>query len=171
MQGWSEETNRTGRRKLRRPAGVALAILLFLLLTVSSSRATSCTTMMLTFSNVPDQTTLEVRPHVAVSIVGEFWTNDCFDTGGGGGACYGPDNERPMKNIDVTLVREGTTDSVVVAEGISAHGEDESWFLTFRVPDLQPGKYLIHAVEHGSTGGGGQQLFLRVSDKAAGWPV
>jgi len=170
MRGWAEETIRTGRRKLRRPAGVALAILLFLLLTVSPSRAT-CLTMMLTFSNVPDQTTLEVRPHVAVSIVGEFWTNDCFDTGGGGGACYGPGNERPMKNIDVTLVREGTTDSVVVAEGISAHGEDESWFLTFRVPDLQPGKYLIHAVEHGSTGGGGQQLFLRVSDDAPEWPT
>jgi hypothetical protein len=126
--------------------------------------------LLLTFANVPDQRTLHVRPNVAVSIVGEFWTNDCFDTGGGG-ACYGPGNERPMKNIDVTLVREGTTDSVVVAEGISAHGEDESWFLTFRVPDLPPGKYLIHAVEHGSTGGGGQQLFLRVSDDAPEWPT
>ena len=125
---------------------------------------------MLTFSNVPDQTTLSVQPRVVVSIVGEFWTNDCFDTGEGGGACYGPGNERPIKNIDVTLVREGTTDAVVVAEGISARGENESWFLSFRVPDLQPGKYLIHAVEHGSTGGGGQQLFLRVSDDAPGWP-
>jgi hypothetical protein len=170
MRGRAEETNPAGRRKLRRPAGVALAILVFLLLTVSPSRAT-CQRLMLTFSNVPDRTTLEVRPHVVVSIVGEFWTNDCFDTGGGGGACYGPGNERPMKNIDVTLVREGTTDSVVVAEGISAQGEDESWFLTFRVPDLQPGTYLIHAVEHGSTGGGGHQLFLRVSDDAPEWPT
>ena len=119
MRGWAEETNRAGRRKLQRPAGVALAILLFLLLTVSPSRA-MCERLMLTFSNVPDQTTLEVQPRVAVSIVGEFWTNDCFDTGEGGGACYGPGNERPMKNIDVTLVREGTTDAVVVAEGISA---------------------------------------------------
>jgi hypothetical protein len=127
--------------------------------------------MRLTFSNVPDQRTLEVRPHVAVSIVGEFWTNDCFDTGGGGGACYGSGNERPMKNIDVKLVREGTTDPVVVAEGISAQGEDQSWTFTFRVPDLQPGRYLIRAVEHGSTGGGGQQLFLRVSDDAPGWPT
>lgn len=169
MRGRAEETTRTRRRKLRRSDSVGVAILLFLMLTVSPSYAT-CTTMRLTFSNVPDQTTLDVRPHVAVSIVGEFWTNDCFDTGGGG-ACYGPGNERPMKNIDVTLVRKGTTDAVVVAEGISAHGEDESWFLTFRVPDLQPGKYLIHAVEHGSTGGGGQQLFLRVSDKAPGWPT
>ena len=170
MRGWAEETIRTGRRKLRRPAGVALAILLFLLLTVSPSRAL-CQLRLLTFSNVPDQTTLEVRPYVAVSIVGEFWTNECFDTLGGGGACSGPGNERPIENIDVSLVREGTTDSVVVAEGISADGEDQSWFLTFRVPDLQPGKYLINAVEHGSTEGGSHQLFLRVSDDAPEWPT
>jgi hypothetical protein len=170
MPGWAEEANRTGRRKLRRSVGVTLAILLFLLLTVSPSRATTCQLMMLTFSNVPDQTTLEVQPRVVVSIVGEFWTNDCFGMEGGG-ACYGPGNEHPIKNIDVTLVREGTTDAVVIAEGISARGENESWFLSFRVPDLQPGKYLIHAVEHGSTGGGGQQLFLRVSDDAPEWPT
>jgi hypothetical protein len=170
MRGWAEKRNRAGRRKLRRSASVALAILLFPLLTLSPSLAT-CRTMMLTFSNVPDRTILEVQPRVMVSIVGEYWTNDCFDTGGGGGACYGPGDERPMKNIDVTLVREGTTDSVVVAEGISAQGEDESWFLTFRVPGLQPGKYLIHAVEHGSTGGGGQQLFLQISEKAPEWPT
>jgi hypothetical protein len=169
MGGWAEETNRTGHRKPRRSAGVALAILLFPLLTVSPSRAT-CLTMMLTFANVPDRTILEVRPRVMVSIVGEFWTNDCFDTGGGGGACYGPGNERPMKNIDVELVRKGATDAVVVAKGISARGEDESWLLTFRVPDLQPGRYLIHAYERGSTGGGGYALFLQVSDKAPGWP-
>jgi hypothetical protein len=57
-----------------------------------------------------------------------------------------------MKNIDVELVRKGTTDGVVVAEGISAHGEDESWSLTFQVPDLEPGKYLINAQEHGRQG-------------------
>jgi hypothetical protein len=170
MQGRTEETNRTGRRKPRRSAGVWLALLLFPLLTISPSRATTCQLFVLTFANVPDQRILEVQPRVAVSIVGEYWTNDCFGPGGGG-ACYGPGKERPMKNIDVSLVREGTTDSVVVAEGISAHGEDESWFLTFRVPDLQAGKYLIHAIEHGSTGGGGHQLFLRVSDEAPEWPT
>lgn len=170
MQGRVEVTNRARRRKLRRSVCVALAILCSLLLTLSPSRA-SCRRLLLTFSNVPDRTVLEVQPRVMISIVGEGWTNDCFDTGGGGGACYGPGNERPMKNIDVTLVREGTTDAVVVAEGISAQGEDESWFLTFPVPDLQPGKYLIHAVEHGSTGGGGQQLFLQISEKAPEWPT
>jgi hypothetical protein len=116
--------------------------------------------MMLTFANVPDRRVLEVGPGTVISIVGEFWTNDCFDSGGGGGACYGPGNERPMKNIDVELVHKGTTDGAVVAEGVSAHGENESWSLTFQVPDLEPGKYLIHAQEHGSTGGGGQELFL-----------
>ncbi len=75
-----------------------------------------------------------------------------------------------MKNIDVELVREGTTDAVVVAEGIDAQGENESWLLTFRVPDLQPGKYLIHAHERGNTEGG-RQLFLRVSGKAPEWPT
>lgn len=62
------------------------------------------------------------------------------------------------------LVRRGTTEAVVVGEGISARGEDESWSLSFRVPDLQPGKYLIHAHERGSTDGGSLQLFLRVTD-------
>jgi hypothetical protein len=169
MRGWAEETNRTNRRKVRRSAGVWLAILLFPLLTVSSSRAT-CQLFVLTFSNVPDQTIPKVQPRVVVSIVGEYWTNDCFDTGDGGGACYGPGNERPMKNIDVELVRRGTTDAVVVAEGISARGEDEGWFLSFRVPDLPPGRYLIHAHERGNTEGGGQ-LFLQVSGKAPGWPT
>ncbi|MGH2538934.1 MAG: hypothetical protein ACRDG8_06720 [Actinomycetota bacterium] len=135
MRGWAEETNGTKRRKLRRSAGVWLALLLFPLLTISPSRATTCQLFMLTFSNVPDQRILEVQPRVVVSIVGEYWTNDCVGPGGGG-ACYGPGNERPMKNIDVELVRRGTSDAVVVAEGISARGEDESWFLSFRVPDL-----------------------------------
>jgi hypothetical protein len=123
--------------------------------------------LLLSFANVPDQRTLHVRPNGVVSIVGEYWTNDCFDTGGGGGACYGPGNERPIKNIDVELMRDGTTDTVVTAEGISAQGEDESWFLTFRVPDLPPGKYLLNAHERGSTGGGAQ-LILRVSPDAPG---
>jgi hypothetical protein len=169
MRGWAEETIRTGRRKLRRPAGVALAILLFLMLTVSPARG-SCTNLMLTFANVPDQSTLEVRPHVAVSIVGEFWTNDCFDTGDGGGACYGPGNERPIEDIVVELIREDKTRKVLVAEGISAQGEDESWFLTFRVPDLPPGNYFINAKERGSTGGGAR-LSLRVSPDAPEWPT
>ena len=125
---------------------------------------------MLTFANVPDQRVLKVGTGTRVSIIGEYWTNDCFDTGGGGGACYGPGNERPMKNIDVDLVRDGTTHAVEIARDISARGEDESWSLTFQVPDLEPGKYLIRAQEHGSTGGGGQELFLRVSVDAPPWP-
>jgi hypothetical protein len=168
MRGRAEEANRSGRRKLRRSAGGALAILLFLLLTVSPARG-SCTNLMLTFANVPDQRTLHVRPNGVVSIVGEYWTNDCFDTGDGGGACYGPGNERPIKDIVVELIREDKTRKVVVAEGISAQGEDESWFLTFRVPDVQPGNYFINAKERGSTGGGAR-LILRISPDAPGSP-
>lgn len=165
MRGWARETNRTARHKLRRSAGVALATLLFLLLTVSPSRGT-CTNLMLTFANVPDQRTLHVRPNGVVSIVGEYWTNDCFDTGGGGGACYGPGNERPIEDIVVELIREDRTDKVVVAKGISAEGEDESWFLTFRVPDVPPGNYFINAKERGSSGGG-TRLSLSISPDAS----
>jgi hypothetical protein len=168
MRGWAEETNRTARHKLRRSAGVALAILLFLSLMVSPSRAT-CSNLMLTFANVPDQRALHVRPNGVVSIVGEYWTNDCFDTGNVGGACYGPGNERPIEDIVVELIHEDRTDKVLVAEGISARGEDESWFLTFRVPDLPPGNYFINAKERGSTGGG-TRLSLRVSPDAPTWP-
>lgn len=167
MRG-SEETNRTGRRRIRRSAAVALATLLFLSLTVSPSRG-SCSNLMLSFANVPDQRSLHVRPNGVVSIVGEYWTNDCFDTGGGGGACYGPGNERPIEDILVELIREDKTRKVLVAEGISAQGEYESWFLTFRVPDLPPGNYFIQAKERGSTGGGAR-LSLRVSPDAPTWP-
>ena len=168
MRDRSEETNRAAGHKLRRSAGGALAILVFLSLTVSPARS-SCERLVLTFANVPGQRTVHVRPHAAVSIVGEYWTNDCFDTGGGG-ACSGPGNERPIKNIVVEVIREDKTDKVLVAEGISAEGEDESWSLTFRVPDLPPGNYFIQAKEKGSSGGGGMRLFLRVSPDAPTWP-
>jgi hypothetical protein len=101
MRGRTEETSRTGRRKLRRLGGVALAVLLFPLLTVSPSRA-SCQKMVLTFASASDRRVLEVGPGTMGSIVGEFWTHDCFDTGGGGGACYGPGNERPIMNLGST---------------------------------------------------------------------
>jgi hypothetical protein len=148
---------------LRRSAGVPLASLLFLLLTVSPSRGT-CERMFLTFANVPDQTILVVQPHVVVSIVGDFWTHDCFDSRGGGACERGPGDERPMTNIDVEL--RGTTDSVVIAEGISARGEDESWLLTFRVPELPQGTYRIYAHD----GDAGAELSLRVSAYGPGWP-
>ncbi len=156
------ETNRTARRKLRRSAGIALAILVFLSLTVSPARS-SCRALELTFANVPARRTVHVRPNAAVSIVGEYWTNDCFDDGSEGGACHGPGNERPIEDIVVKIIRMNADPrAVVVAEGISAKGEDESWFLTFRVPDLPPGDYFINAQERGSTGGG-SRLSLKVS--------
>jgi hypothetical protein len=92
-----------------------------------------------------------------------------FDTGGGGGACYGPGNERPIEDIIVEVIREDRTDKVLVAEGISAQGEDGSWFLSFRVPNLPPGNYFISAKERDSTEGG-TQLGLRVSPDAPTWP-
>jgi hypothetical protein len=115
-----------------------LASLLFLSLTISPSRGT-CSNLMLTFANVPARRALHVRPNGVVSIVGEYWTNDCFDTGGGGGACYGPGNERPIEDIIVEVIREDRTDKVLVAEGISAQGEDESCSLPSGCPTFHQG--------------------------------
>ena len=80
-------------------------------------------------------------------------------TGGGGGVCYGPGNERPIEDIIVEVIREDRTDKVLVAEGISAQGQDQSWFLSFGVPNLPPGNYFISAKEGGSTGGGTQLAY------------
>lgn len=156
----AEETDRTGdRHKVRRSAGVALAILMFLLLTVSPSRGTVCSGPSLAFANMPDELFLQVSPGDAVTIVGQFWTHDCFGPGGGG-PCHGPGNERPMRNIDVELGRPVTT-VAVLAEGLSAGGGDQSWSLTFRVPELGAGSYRIHAHDGGVEGA--PKLFLRVS--------
>lgn len=164
MRGWARETNRTALHKLRRSAGVALATLLFLLLTVSPSRGT-CPNLMLTFANVPDQRTLHVRPNGVVSIVGEYWTDDCFDTGAEAVPAMAPaTSARSKTSSSSSYARTGRTRSL--SPRISAEGEDESWFLTFRVPDVPPGNYFINAKERGSTGGG-TRLSLSVSPDAS----
>jgi hypothetical protein len=156
-----EETNQIRRRTLRRSAGVALAILMLLLLTVSPSRG-ACVGPTLAFANMRDERSLYVSPGDRVTIVGRFWTRDCFDTDGPGspGSCSGFGDERPMTDIDVELGRP-VTPVAVLAEGLSAGGENESWFLTFRVPELQPGTYRITA--HDGDTQGYPTLSLRVS--------
>jgi hypothetical protein len=152
-----EETNQIRRRTLRRSAGIALAILMFALLTVSPSRG-ACVGPTLAFANMPDDQFLPVSPGDRVTIIGRGWTLDCFDTDGPG-SCMGRD-QRPMTDIDVELGRP-VTPVAVLAEGLSAGGEDASWFLAFRVPELQPGTYRIHA--HDGDTESYLKLFLRVS--------
>jgi hypothetical protein len=163
---FEEGTNQTRRRTTRRSAGVALASLVFILLTVSPSRG-ACDGPTLAFANMSDEQFLHVSAGDRVTIVGQFWTRDCFDTGGpdGSRSCMGsgderPTDERPMTDIDVELARP-VTPVAVLAEGLSAGGENLSWSLTFRVPELQPGTYRIYA--HDGDAESYRKLFLRVS--------
>jgi hypothetical protein len=155
---------------LRRSATVALAVLIFLLLAVSPSRG-FCASYVLDFANVPAETTVEVGPGAVISIVGELWRTDCAADPSGGAGCYGS-VERPLKNITVELV--GAAESVVIAEGISATGENETWLLNFRVPDLPEGTYRIHVHADGAAGGEATNdlLSLRISrDGPRGGPA
>jgi len=98
--------------------------MLFLLLTVSPSRG-FCESYVVDFANVPAETSVEVGPGAMISIVGELWRTDCAadPTDVGGGGCYGS-VERPLKDITVELM--GAAESVVVGDGISAQGENET---------------------------------------------
>ena len=123
---------------------------------------------MVNFANVPAETRVEVGPGAPISIVGELWWTDCAGdpSDPSGGACFGLLGvERPLKNITVELV--GGADSVVVAEDISARGENETWLLNFRVPDLPEGTYRIHVYADGAAVEATNDLLsLRISSDA-----
>jgi hypothetical protein len=165
------EKHRTGRRELRRSVGVTLGILMFMSLSVSPSRA-FCESYTLDFANVPAEDRVEAGPGSMISIVGELWRTDCasdsIDPSGGG--CSGP-VERPLKNISVELV--GKAGRVVVAQGISAQGEYETWVLNFRVPQLAEGIYRIHAYDDDAPlAATNDRLSLRISrDGPRGGPA
>ena len=171
MRGGAEETNRTGRRKLRRSASVALAILLFPLLTVSPSRAT-CQTLRCS----PSPTCRIARSWKSNA---ESWSRSLASTGPTTAStreeealAMAPGNERPMKNIDVDARAQRARTTQSWSPRASPHRERT------RAGSLPSGSPTFHQAgtsstpsSDGTTGGGGYQLFLQISEKAPEWPT
>ena len=141
----------------RRFAGIVLATLLLLSLSVDPSMG-SCVPPSIAFSRMPERAVIKVAPGDSVSLVGEYWTSDCFDTGPIGPCARGPGDERPMRGIDVDLLRGGDPVARVV-EDMTAES-DLTLSAVFRVPALEPGRYRILVHDRGAEGY--PELFLRI---------
>ena len=146
------------RGTVRRRAVLGGVTVLFLSLSIAPTTA-SCAGPSIAFDGAPNRSTMRVAPGDEVSLVGEFWTLDCFDTGSSGSCERGPGDERPMRGIDVDLLRGGEP-VVRVLENVSA-GSDLRLDVTFRVPEIAGGSYRILA--HDQDASGYPELWLRVS--------
>jgi hypothetical protein len=96
-----------------------------------------------------DGTILTASPGNQIRIAGEFWTEDCNDTGGGTSVwCVtisdDPPPERPATGLDVELVR-GAEVVATLARNLRA-APDLTLSAGFAVPDVEPGRYgvLVH---------------------------
>jgi hypothetical protein len=105
---------------------------------------------------------ITVHPGDTVSLVGEFWTSDCFDTSPTGACERGPGDERPLRGIDVDLLQGGEA-VVRVAEDVDAE-PGLTLSVSFRVPDLHPGAYMISAHDGGGQAQSYPELWLRIKE-------
>jgi hypothetical protein len=77
----------------RRFVGLGLGIGLFLAFAVRPASG-SCAGPSVAFEGKAERNVITVHPGDTVSLVGEFWTSDCFDTGPTGACERGPGDER-----------------------------------------------------------------------------
>jgi hypothetical protein len=120
---------------------IAITALASLTLTIAPSSG-SCEGPSIAFEGKPDAEETVVSPGDTVSLVGQRWTLDCFDTGPTGACARGPGDELPMRGLDVDLVPSGEGATVRVVEGVNAR-PDLTLAETFTVPELERGLYRI----------------------------
>lgn len=124
---------------VRRVVAIGVGAAAFVAITIRPS-AGSCAAPTIAFEG-GDMGAVTVSPGDTVSLVGEFWTFDCFDTNTG--ACErGPGDERPMRGIDVDIRQHGGLATYRVAENLTAD-PDLTLSIDFQVPDLEPGRYRL----------------------------
>ena len=144
-------------RALRRVLVIAFTTLAFSSFAITPSTG-SCAGPTIAFDGAPDRTTMRVSPGDEVTLIGEFWTGDCFDTGPVGGCARGPGDELPMTGIDVDLLR-GENVVVRVVKDASAD-DDLKLRVTFLVPEIAGGAYRIVVHDRGAEGY--PELWLRI---------
>jgi hypothetical protein len=144
-------------RNLRRVLVIAAAALAFSSFAISPSFS-ACVGPSIAFEGASNRTTMRVAPGDEVTLIGEFWTGDCFDTGPNGACERGPGDELPMTGIDVDLLR-GENVVVRVVEDASAD-DDLKLRVTFLVPEIAGGAYRIVVHDRGAEGD--RELFLRI---------
>ena len=144
----------------RRLGGVGLGIGLLLAFAVRPAGG-SCAGPSIAFEGKRDRDVITVHPGDTVSLVGEFWTSDCFDTGPTGACERGPGDERPMRGIDVDLVQGEESVVVRVVEDEAAE-PDLTLSVSFPVPDINPGAYRISAHGGGVQAQSYPELWLRI---------
>jgi hypothetical protein len=150
----------------RRFVGLGLGIGLFLAFAVRPASG-SCAGPSVAFEGKAERNVITVHPGDTVSLVGEFWTSDCFDTGPTGACERGPGDERPLRGIDVDLL-QGQKAVVRVADDVDAE-PDLTLSVSFQVPDVSPGGYRILVHGGGIEAQVFPELWLR-SKEAPGSP-
>ena len=144
----------------RRFAGVGLGIGLLLAFAIRPASG-ACAGPSVAFEGKGERNVITVHPGDTVSLVGEFWTLDCFDTGPTGACDRGPGDERPLRGIDVDLL-QGQEAVVRVAEDVDAN-PDLTLSVSFPVPDVNPGGYRI-LVHRGGVVQAYHELWLRIRE-------
>jgi hypothetical protein len=143
----------------RRFVGVGLGIGLLLALAVSPASG-ECAGPSVAFGGKSEHNVITVHPGDTVSLVGEFWTSDCFDTGPTGACERGPGDERPLTGIAVDVL-QGQKPVVRVVEDADAK-PDLTLSVSFEVPDVSPGGYRISVHSGGIEGSVYPELWLKV---------
>jgi hypothetical protein len=142
---------------------LAIAGLAFSSLSIAPSSG-SCAPQTIAFEGTPGRDRKAVSPGDHVTLVGEGWTSDCFDTGPAGACARGPGDERPMRGIDVDLFQNQIPLFRVIEDATA--NEDFTLAVTFTVPDLDRGRYLVLVHDRGAQGY--PELFLLVGVEEGG---
>jgi hypothetical protein len=148
----------------RRFVGLGLGIGLLLAFAIRPASG-SCAGPSVAFEGRECRNVIRVSPGDTVSLVGEFWTDDCFDTGPTGACDRGPGDERPLRGIDVDLL-QGQEPVVRVAEDVDAE-HDLTLSVSFHVPDVSPGGYRILVHDEGIQAQVYPELWLRIREALA----
>src|SRR5262245_53657807 len=98
----------------------------------------SCAPPSIALEGKPGDDRLVVAPGDRVSLFGDGWTSDRFDTGPTGACERGPGDEQPMRGIDVDLLQNELQVARVI-ENVTAE-PDFTLRLSFTVPDLGKGR-------------------------------
>jgi hypothetical protein len=144
-------------RWVQRVLALAFGTLAFSSLSIASSNG-ACAPPTIAFEGMPDRDTMAVAPGDRVSLVGEYWTPDCFDTGPTGTCERGPGDEQPMRGVDVDLLQQELLEVRVIQDATA--NEDLTSALTFTVPELERGRYRVLVHDRGAQGY--PELFLTV---------
>jgi hypothetical protein len=145
----------------RRFVGLGLGIGLLLAFAVRPASG-SCAGPSVAFEGKAERNVITVHPGDTVSLVGEFWTSDCFDAGPTGACERGPGDERPLSGIDVDLL-QGQEAVVRVADDVDAE-PDLTLFVSFQVSDVSPGGYRILVHGGGIAAQVTPELWLRIKE-------